>query len=186
MKDPVVAEVTIAAPVSVVWRTLRVPHLIRRWHGWDYDGLDAEIATIYVDGIEADEDALTFDTGAGRFELEDHGDATVVRVLRAAPAGAATWDGAYDEVNEGWLTFLQQLRYSLERHDGKDRRTLLVRRRVPTPPGERWFAAPHQEGVELDEQTLVIVTPDKTIVSTYDPDDAALDRLAARFADDAS
>lgn len=184
MKDPVVAEVTIAAPTTEVWRALREPRLIRRWHGWDHDGLEAEIVAIYLDDVGVAEDALTFDTGAGRFELESHGATTVVRVRRAAPAGAVTWHGVYDEINEGWLSFLQQLRYSLERHPDRDRRTLLLRRRVEIPDGERWFASRHQEGVELDEWTLVVATPDKTIVSSYDPDGAAaLDRIAARFVD---
>lgn len=183
MKDPVVAEVTIAAPTADVWRALREPQLIRRWHGWDHEGLEAEIVAIYLDDVGVAEDALTFDTGAGRFELEDHDDATTVRVRRAPPAGAATWHGVYDEINEGWLTFLQQLRYYLERHPGEERRTLLLRRRVATPAGEPWFASAHQEGIELDDSTLVVLTPDKTIVSTYDPDDDALDRLAARFSD---
>lgn len=179
MEDPVIAEVTIAAPVGVVWRALREPQQIRRWHGWDYDGLDAEIVTIYVDGATASEETLTVDTGAGRFELEGGDDATIVRVRRAPPADAADWDGIDDEINEGWLTFIHQLRYFLERHPGEDRRTLLLRRRVPTPAGKRWFSSRHQEAVELDDRTLVVITPDKTIVSAYGADAAALDRLAA-------
>ena len=60
----------------------------------------------------------------GVIALEDRGETTVVRVTRAAPAGG--WEGVYDEVNEGWLTFFQQLRFYLERHPGQDRRTLHV------------------------------------------------------------
>jgi uncharacterized protein YndB with AHSA1/START domain len=46
-------EVTMAAPVDAVWRALRDPAEIRRWFGWDYDGLDEEIRLILEEGAEA-------------------------------------------------------------------------------------------------------------------------------------
>jgi hypothetical protein len=53
------------------------------------------------------------------------GDQTVVRVTRAAPADGSDWSGIYDEIDEGWISFLQQLRLALERHRGQDRRTII-------------------------------------------------------------
>lgn len=185
MREPVVAEVTIAAPPAVVWRALRDPREIARWHGWEHDALEAEIATIYLDGIEVDERARSFETGAGRFEVEDRGAATIVRVRRAPSADTVSADGSHDEIDEGWLTFLQQLRYYLERHAGAPRRTRVLRRRIPTPAGDPWFTSAHQQGIELDERTLVVITPDRTIVSGYGVDPATLDRLTARLAGDA-
>jgi hypothetical protein len=44
-----------------------------------------------------------------------------VRVTRTAPAGDG-WDGIY----EGWMTFVQHLRFSLGRHRGEQRRTLYL------------------------------------------------------------
>ena len=34
MSEPVRIEVTVAAPVEEVWRALRDPAQLRRWHGW--------------------------------------------------------------------------------------------------------------------------------------------------------
>ena len=85
----------------------------------------------------------------------------MVRVTRAAPAGS--WDGVYDEVNEGWLTFFQQLRFYLERHPGKERRTL----HVPAE-GEEWFRTENQLGVVREDGSLVIRTRERVIVSEYD------------------
>lgn len=168
MSDPVIVELTIAAPAEVVWRALRDPEQIRRWHGWEYDGIEEEIRMIYLDDVDADEARLTLDTrGGGRFELEPHGAETVVRLTRAAPAGTTGWDGIHDEINEGWLSFLQQLRFFLERHPGEERRTLLIEREVTLPDGEPWFRSAHQTGVVVGERTLVTVAHGKTIVSSY-------------------
>ena len=71
--------------------------------------------------------------------------------------------GGFDEINEGWLTFVQQLRFYLERHAGEERRT----EHVPADEGEEWFASTHQRGVVRDDGALVIRTPSRTIVSRY-------------------
>ena len=153
MSDPVIVEIVIAAPVEAVWRALRDPAEIRNWFGWEYEGLEEEIRFIFLEASTADDDAHVLDGGSeGVIALEDRGDQTVVRVTRAAPAGS--WDGVYDEVNEGWLTFFQQLRFYLERHPGQERRTL----HVPAE-GEEWFRTENQLGVVREDGSLVIRTP---------------------------
>jgi hypothetical protein len=156
MSDPVICEVVVAAPADAVWRALRDPAEIRRWFGWDYDGLDAEIQQIFVDEATADDAARAVDFGeGGAIALEEQGDRTAVRVTRPAPAGQ---DG-FDEINEGWITFVQQLRFYLERHPGEDRRT--------ATGGDEWFTSEHQRGEVLDDGSLVIRTPSRVIVSRY-------------------
>ena len=104
----VAVETTIAAPFATVWTALRDPVAIRRWHGWEYDergGLDGEIDIFYFQGVEADEAAGTLTISDGsRFELEDRGAETVVRVTMPAPADS--WDDVYHDVREGWTTFV--------------------------------------------------------------------------------
>jgi hypothetical protein len=121
-----IVEVTIAAPFEAVWRALRDPAEIRRWHGWEFDGLDAEIDLIYVSGAVASEDAGTIDLPevSTQFALEPSGDETVVRVTRAGPAGEGDRERDFDEVDEGWITFFNQLRFTLEHHHGEERRTI--------------------------------------------------------------
>lgn len=182
MSNPVIVEVTVAAPADAVWRALRDPAELRRWHGWEFDGLDAEIKAIYLDDVTVSDADRTLDThGGGRFELEPRGDETIVRITRAAPAGQDSWDGIYDEICEGWLAFVQQLRYYLERHPGEERRTILLRREIPLPGGESWYSAERQSGVLLDDYGLVSVVDGKTIASTYGLDDEALAQLEERL-----
>lgn len=132
--DRVAVETSIAAPFETVWHALRDPASIRRWHGWEYDGLDTEIAEIYLHGVKADEPAGTIAIAEGsRFVVEDHGPQTVVRVTMAAPAGDAGWEEFYDDIREGWTSFVHQLRFALERHPGEDRRTLQLDGAGPRP-----------------------------------------------------
>jgi uncharacterized protein YndB with AHSA1/START domain len=157
MSDPVICEVVIAAPADAVWRALREPGEIRRWFGWDYDGLDEEIEYIFRGEAQVDDAARTLDMGpGGALALEDRGGATVVRVARAAT-------GDYDDVNEGWITFVQQLRFYLERHPGQDRRTVHV-----ASEGDEWFRSEHQTGHVREDGSLVIRTPVRVIVSRYE------------------
>lgn len=156
--ERVIAEVVVAAPAEAVWHALRDPVEIRRWFGWEHDiqgGLVAEIDFIFRE--HATEGDLELDTGNGRYVLEPRGDETVVRVLRAGGDG-------YDGIDEGWLTFTQQLRFYLERHRGQDRTTELVEQ---AGDGEEWFTSAHQRGVVLEDGSLAITTPERVIVSSY-------------------
>jgi hypothetical protein len=187
--DPVVVEVTVTAPADVVWHALRDSAVLRRWFGWDYDGIEDEIEQIFhSDLVTESEAARWMDTGGGgRFELEERGGETVVRVRRAAPEGG-TWDGVYDDVNEGWLAFVQQLRFMLERHRGEDRRTFSTthaepHRALALVDGETWFRSPHQHGVAFDGGAgLLIAMRDRVIVSGYGLDEARFDALRAELA----
>ncbi|SEU20425.1 SRPBCC family protein [Nonomuraea wenchangensis] len=129
-------EVTISAPVEEVWRALRDPELIRRWHGWHFDGLDKEIELIYAQqATESPEEHRVEVQGGDRFELTDAGEGrTHLRMTRAPLSGDAEWDSYYDDVNEGWVTFIHQLRFALERHPGADRRTVFLSGSGAAPP----------------------------------------------------
>jgi hypothetical protein len=170
-------DTTIAAPFERVWHALRDRDELRRWHGWDYDGLDEEIEIIYFRDVEADEAAGTVAMADGsRFELERSGDdATVVRVRMA---------GTEDEIREGWISFVMQLRFALERHPGEDRRTLRVKSSALEPVGETLYRTENQAGVIVDEYGpgLVIRAADgSAIVTTYGLDDDAFATLERRW-----
>jgi hypothetical protein len=190
--DPVVVEVTVAAPADIVWKALRDSAEIRRWFGWDYDGIDDEIEEIFHSDVVAESAAERWmDTGGGgRFELEERGGETVVRVTRAAPAGRS-WDGVYDEVNEGWLAFVQQLRFLLERHAGEERRAFSIshpeaHRALAAVDGEDWYRSQHQHGVTFEGGAgLLIAMRDRVIVSAYGLDGARFEELRAAVTPDA-
>lgn len=50
-----IVSLDIAADAVTVWEHLREPAKVRRWFGWDYDGLDAEIQQIFVAGARVSE-----------------------------------------------------------------------------------------------------------------------------------
>lgn len=109
--------VHINADARQVWLMLREPRLVRQWHGWDAESLDEEIRSIYFSPsvIEGpDHRFLTVD-GGDTFQIEPVRDGTLVTVERV--------EGEADEITEGWITFLQQLRFALERHPSGTRRT---------------------------------------------------------------
>src|SRR5688572_7875114 len=125
--DRLLVEVTIAAPADTVWDAIRDPARIYNWFGWDSLGLKEEIAYIFDQFGRADDDSriLRFEGTEDRFEVEARGKESVLRVIRAAPAGT-NWDGVYEDMTEGWISFVQQLRLALERHGLGPRRTLYL------------------------------------------------------------
>ncbi len=132
MPDRVLVELLVAAPIETVWKALREPAEIRRWFGWDYVQLVEEIDVMFVQGVTADEanHVLSAPGMPDRFALERQGAHTIVRVIRSAPVTDEVWKGIYSEVSEGWLMFLQQLKFVVERHPSADRRTVYLNGRA--------------------------------------------------------
>lgn len=123
--DRILVEVTIAAPADEVWAAIRDPAKITNWFGWETDSLAEEIDYIFAKHVRPDEDAriLWFEGVPDRFEVEARGETSILRVVRAVPAGES-WDGIYEDMIEGWISFVQQLRLAMEQHDLGERRTL--------------------------------------------------------------
>ena len=120
-------EVAVPAPFETVWRAFRDRQQIGEWFGWEYEGLDEEIAAIFDDGTVDSKEAGTLHIGGHLFTLDDLGSETVVQVRRTDPIDdGIDWELYYDDVEEGWLTFLHQLRFALARHPGQSRRTAHV------------------------------------------------------------
>jgi hypothetical protein len=137
-----------------------------------------------------------------RFALERAGDATVVRLLMPAPS--VDWDREYDEMREGWTSFVEQLRFALERHPGDERRTLRVTGAPPLDPpavepgeryeaatrwGERWSGelhhrTAHQAGLTVDGYgpgLVCVHSAGLAIVTAYGLDDEAFAALERRW-----
>jgi hypothetical protein len=132
MADRVLVEILVAAPIETVWKAVRDPVEVQRWFGWDYPNLAAEVDMMFVKTVIANEAERTLSAEGmpDRFTFEAAGAQTIVRVIRSAPVTDETWTGIYSEVMEGWLTFLQQLKFVLERHPGAVRRTLYLNGRA--------------------------------------------------------
>jgi hypothetical protein len=133
MADRVIVEILVAAPIETVWKAVLDPVEAQRWFGWDYPNLAADLVEMWKDS-RSDETKreIWSDNMPDRFTFEDLGTHTVVRLVRSAPAGDASWTGVYDDMIEGWLTFMQQLKLALERHPADNRRTIFLNGRAKT------------------------------------------------------
>lgn len=124
--DVPLISVTIGVPAAEVWRALREPALILQWFGWDADTLPAEVEFIFIEHAVADDDArvLRFEGMGDRFEVEARGQQSILRVVRPAPSPDTDWDAAFDDMTQGWMAFVQQLKFAIEHHGLAQRRTL--------------------------------------------------------------
>jgi hypothetical protein len=127
--------VVINADAPQVWTMLREPSKVAQWHGWQAEDLDAEIKQIYFSGDEEESPDHTSFTvhGGDVFELHPEPHGTRVSITRAALDHNSEWAAWDEDITQGWLTFLQQLRFALERHPHSKRRTLFLQ--VPGGPG---------------------------------------------------
>lgn len=118
--------VVINADARQVWEMLREPARVAQWHGWDADDLAAEINEIYFndDVVEAPDHTQLTLHGGDVFELEPVPEGTLVKVTRAGVDHNSEWAAWDEDITQGWLTFLQQLRFALERHPHGKRHTL--------------------------------------------------------------
>jgi uncharacterized protein YndB with AHSA1/START domain len=170
--------VTVAAPVEAVWDALRDKDKIRHWHGWEFEAgpdgsLDQEIDLIYfTDVTQDDAEARVLEIqGGDRFEVEAVDGGARITLTRAPHGDDPDWEAYYDDITEGWTTFLQQLRFALEHHPDEPRRTLFYsgtgsdQFKLPDLPvgapydldllGERvtgtvWFVSENQRGLTVD------------------------------------
>jgi len=121
-------EVTIAAPAEEVWRSLRDRERLAQWFGWDSDTLPAEIDYFFFAQGRGDDAKLVlhFEGENDRFEVEPRGDSCVVRLIQPAPTADHDWEDIFEDVTQGWIAFVQQLRFAVERHRDDRRRTLFL------------------------------------------------------------
>lgn len=128
--DPLRLRIVVAAPVDRVWAWLTERDLIGRWFGWEHDSLDGEIDMIFVDGVARSRQLLRLQTNGGSlFQLREEEAGTVVELRR--PTADTGPDADFEGIDEGWTTFVQQLRLGVERHPDEERRAIELQGRLP-------------------------------------------------------
>src|SRR4030095_7339547 len=121
---PYRVEVPVRAGRDIVWEAATQPPMLRRWFGWDYDALDAEIRQIFVDEATLVAPERMGWADGSYLEVAGDDDASTVRAVRAGrPAADPEAD---DAIAGGWRSFLIQLRFLLERRPAGRRRTLYL------------------------------------------------------------
>ncbi|WP_028564438.1 SRPBCC family protein [Salinispora tropica] len=174
-------EITVDTTVDAAWQALRDTETIRRWHGWETDEIAEEIRSIYFTDVTVDDQRhVLVANGGDRFEVHPLPDGVRVTLTRAPLSGDPNWDAYYDDITEGWTSFLQQLRFLLSHNPGGMRRTLFFSNRgvdsstivdrlglagiAATPAGSPytatvaggtttgnvWFRSTHQLGLTID------------------------------------
>ena len=188
MDKPFRVEVEVDAPRDVVWRELTEPERIRHWFGWEYDGLDDEIKFIFVDHakpVPPDRIELVQD---GTTELIERGDKTLIRVIKPGDLDAAEWQDVYGDIEEGWITFFNQLRYRLAVGGGERRMLVRTGSAIPSSARPGGFAVvreplPARRDVD-GELVVVFAKPEgeaSLVVTTYDLDDEAFAEAEQRW-----
>jgi uncharacterized protein YndB with AHSA1/START domain len=204
---PFRVEVEIRTPHIEVWRALTEPDQVKRWFGWDYAGLDDEVELMFVANARHEPPGriLMFEgEDQSAIEVEAAGAHTIVRAVHPASLEYVESDDAYDQIEEGWRTFLLQLRDYLERHPGKRRRTIrLTSEAKPIAvlaavagevEGESRRASPHLSVTTTDSygHGLVVVDSSEPLdsagtgrvnvtITTYRLDDRDFARLRQRW-----
>ena len=210
-------EVTVAAPVDAVWNALRDKEKIRLWHGWEYEGteggLDQEIDQIFFTGFTEDASARTLELeGGDRFVVEAVEGGARITLTRAPYGDNPEWDAYYDDITEGWTTFLQQLRFALEHHPDEPRRTLSYSgaagdlgpaQQLGIPEvssgaqyeldlvgepasGRVWFRSEHQVGLTVDDWGNGLLVLSQVAPSEQKPSGAAMAVLTLYDVEDAA
>ncbi|ALV40958.1 hypothetical protein AU252_07135 [Pseudarthrobacter sulfonivorans] len=118
--------VVINADAPQVWTMLREPAKVAQWHGWEADELAGEIDGIYFSSsvVEAPDHTSLTTNGGDVFDLKPVSAGTLVSVTRAALDHNSEWAAWDEDITQGWLTFLQQLRFALEHHPHGKRHTM--------------------------------------------------------------
>lgn len=156
----VAMDVTVNAPVDDVWKALATGEGMRRWFPFDAR-IDArpggEAWVSWGPSMEAaaplewcepgkrfgwleprpDEDGEKV-VLAVDFRLEARGGQTVVRLVNSGFGTAASWDNEVDSISRGWLVYLRQLQFTLERHRHVDRRVIYREARIDTSIEDAW------------------------------------------------
>jgi uncharacterized protein YndB with AHSA1/START domain len=153
------AEVEIEAPPEAVWRALTDARELERWFPLEARVEPGEGGTVFMSwkneyeaesritvweparhlqitwGFSDEEREITQFTD---FYLEGAKGRTVLRVVTSGFPDDPAWDAWYEGTSQGWAYELVSLKWYLERHPGRDRQVVYLRRRVKLPAEEAW------------------------------------------------
>ena len=144
------------APPGAVWSHLREPELLRTWFGWHGPEFDDEIAGLSGGFSTVERDGHDVVIGDHRMELQEAGSGTRLRLTRIGSP-----DEHAAEIDEGWVTFLEQLRYVVTERPQGARHTFMVGGAPTTgiPWGhQEWARSAHQRTVVVPEWGQVQLT----------------------------
>ncbi|AFM14153.1 hypothetical protein Turpa_3516 [Turneriella parva DSM 21527] len=126
--------ITINAVIDAVWHALRHKEKLMQWHGWATPSLEDEINTIYFTDVKEETDDVQkyklVVNGGDTFILKSDQDATNLTLVRAGLSGNIEWDAYYGNITEGWVSFIEQLRFLLEHSPKIPRKTTFNKKKL--------------------------------------------------------
>jgi uncharacterized protein YndB with AHSA1/START domain len=152
----VTREITIAAPVSAVWKALADGEELTRWFpqlARVQPGAGGRMWRAWPAGEEIEERIERWEpnvhlrsvglTGAWKGIVTDYlltgqGGTTTLRVVSSGFGDDADWDALYEAFGGGWDFELRGLRHYLERHAGTPRIVACARGPRAVPAAEGW------------------------------------------------
>lgn len=163
-------ELEIDAPIEAVWKALTDGDEMTRWFPLEARVEPGEGGSIYMSWkneydatspITAWEENRHLATAwqmehlpnplVVDYHLETKGGKTVLRLVHSGFPTDETWEDFYQSVRHGWAFELRSLRQYLERHAGKPRSVVYLRRRIPTTLPELWNRIVGSDGIALEE-----------------------------------
>lgn len=181
------ASFQMSASPAAVWRHLREPELLGRWFGWHGPEFEDEIAGLSGGFSTVERDGHDVVIGDHRMALRVAGSGTELRLSRIGHPDEHTI-----EIDEGWVTFLEQLRYVIAEQPEGLRHTFMV---AGAPAAgipwayQGWACSAHQRTVvvpEWGQVQLTVVDPSaggpaaRVVVNGYGrTDDVAAEQHAA-------
>lgn len=188
--------VEIDAPPERVWRALTEARELERWFPLEARVEPGEGGSIFLSWkneyagaseiLAWEPPTLLRTTWGGteegaaqvtEYRLEARGGRTFLRVVTSGFPADPTWDEWVEGTRLGWLYELSSLKHYLERHDGKDRRVVYLRRRVQLDPERVWerlFAEGALGERPLGGRVLDVEAPRQYAAVVDDPPDGLL------------
>lgn len=162
-------ELEIDAPVEAVWKALTDGDELTRWFPLEARVDPGEGGSVYMSWkneydatspITAWEENRHFGTAwqmenlpgplVVDYHLETVGGKTVLRLVHSGFPTDETWEDFYQSVRTGWAFELRSLRHYLERHAGKPRSVIYLRRRMKVTLPEVWDGLVGPGGIALE------------------------------------
>ena len=170
-RPPQTHEIEIDAPPEAVWRAISTGEGLTRWYAEEArvePRTGGENWISWGEGQEVGNENLAWEPGkrvtVGHskpandwqtivvdFEIEARGGRTLLKLLQSGLPAGPDWDSMDDGTNVGWEMFLFALKFYLERHAGKARRTILRYWASPRPADETFGALRKLLGIAADD-----------------------------------
>jgi uncharacterized protein YndB with AHSA1/START domain len=145
-RPPQTHEIEIDAPPDAVWNAISTGEGLTRWYGQEArvePRVGGEHFVSWGEGMDVGNENLVWEPGKrlriGKqghetatgwkaivvdFEVEARGGRTLLKLVQSGLPAGPDWDSMDDGTDVGWEMFLAALKFAVERHAGKARRTI--------------------------------------------------------------